>query len=496
MEASPLKFQVFLESSDHGVIRLLRYYSNKQRKGNHSFLDGERLVGSKLRDAASRHPSRFLKLLVEHWLDISDSFKDDLIQGIAYYLKYSHGNSETHKEWTPLEKTDAPVLANLILEELERHPAYWSLKEATAETLNACAYVIQDKQNAARLVFWAISFSTIEEKSTAWGGSNPLLTAGINMKTGRVAEALMVLANNLQEHDSELPELLPSTLYGFAKNENPAIRALILIHLPYLQSRIPNLGWKLFDLATQDSKGLWKHAERCLYYAYHDNFSRVQPSLDQILREGDPEDMESWGRISALSALRGHIDFSSLLDELEQIERAEAWCGAVSVWTHTDNIKNCREQCLRGIEAGLQRENSCAESVALKMTDIFRKRVVPISIPLNLIQRCFDVCESSTNRQRGIFRFDEWLNVISQQDPDLALGAVEIYLGHIRRISQYHYDHKNMLVQLLTRLFEEAEEREESDRGEMLRRVVKLQDSLLSLGISSVNDWLEAAERQ
>ena len=48
----------------------------------------------------------------------------------------------------------------------------------------------------------------------------------------------------------------------------------------------------------------------------------------------------------------------------------------------------------------------------------------------------------------------------------------------------------------MTRLFAEAEEREESDNGAMLQRVVAVQDTLLSLGVSAINDWLKAAERQ
>ncbi|MEK7792672.1 MAG: hypothetical protein AAB306_05945, partial [Pseudomonadota bacterium] len=59
----------------------------------------------------------------------------------------------------------------------------------------------------------------------------------------------------------------------------------------------------------------------------------------------------------------------------------------------------------------------------------------------------------------------------------------------------YLYDHKNNLTQLMTRLFSDAEEREESDHGEMLRRVVSAQDTLLSLGLDSINNWLRAAER-
>ena len=80
--------------------------------------------------------------------------------------------------------------------------------------------------------------------------------------------------------------------------------------------------------------------------------------------------------------------------------------------------------------------------------------------------------------------------------PRVALAVTEIYLAYVSHAKPYLYDHKNQLVQLVTRLFAEAEEREESDYGAMLKRVVSVQDLLLSLGVNSINDWLKAAERQ
>ncbi len=76
-----------------------------------------------------------------------------------------------------------------------------------------------------------------------------------------------------------------------------------------------------------------------------------------------------------------------------------------------------------------------------------------------------------------------------------ALECTEIYLNHILRIKPYFYDHENNLTQLLTRLFAQAEEQEESDSGAMLQRVVTIQDTLLALGVSGVSDWLKDAER-
>ena len=495
--AAPFSFDVFLNSSDVGVIRLLAHYTGYKR--NFDFDDflvgGEGQVGGQLREAASRHPSRFMCLLNSNWTNISAKFRDDIMDGIASYLAHRYGNLQANGTWLPIEEPDAPALAIQILDELERHPAHWQLNRSAAKALEACAHVIQDSQNAARLVFLAIGFGGHSEESNIRGDSVDLITTDINMMSGNVAEALMILANHLQELDIAFPELLSPTLRRFASSENAAIRALILRRLPYLQHKNPELGWELFYLVMTDAAGLWKTAESCLYYAYHNHFEKVSPLLERIRREGSETEMKTWGRISALSALTGHIDFVKLLNEVNTLNISEAWQGAASVWSHTGNIRQHHRQCLAGIEAGLNSPHAMA--VARRVDNIFRDDAPPISIPTELLSLCFSVFEvDSKDKHHRLFGFDKWLNATSQRDPEAALAAAEIYLAYVSRTKPYFYDHENQLVQLLTRLFAEAEEREESDHGAMLNRVVAVQDMLLALGVNSVNDWLKVAERQ
>lgn len=495
--AAPFSYEVFLNASDCGILHLLVHYTGHGRDFDDFLVGGEREVGWQLREASSRNPSRFLGLLTSHWANISSGFCNDIMDGVASYLAHRYGNLQTNATWVPIDEPDAPALVNQILDELERHPAHWQLNRSAANALEACAHVIQDTQVAERLVFLSIGFGSLREESTTHGASVDLLTTGINMVTGKIAEALMILVNNFQEQGIELPELLPPTLLRFASKEHPAIRALILRRLPYLQSQNPQLGWDLFDHAMRDSVGLWKSAERCLYCAYRDHFEKVAPLLERARREGSKEDVETWGRISALSALTGHIKFAELLRELNTLNITEAWKGAASVWTHTENIKQHREQCLAGIEAGLKTDSCHAAVVARHTENIFRDKTPPISIPIELIQLCFTVFEiDSESKHHRLFGFDEWLNAISQRDPDLALAAAETYLAYVGHAKPYFYDHDNQLVQLVTRLFAEAEEREESDHGAMLKRVVSVQDLLLSLGVNSINEWLKMAERQ
>lgn len=495
--SAPFSFEIFLNASDDGVIRLLAHYTGHKRDFDDFLVGGTREVGWQLREAASRHPSRFLQLLSTHWSDIAGDFRDNIMDGVANYLAHRYGNLQINGTWIPLDEPDAPALANEILEELERHTSHWQLNRSASQAIEACAYVIKDTHNAGRLVFLALGFVNLREESTIQGDSVDLLTTGINMVSGNVAEALMILANKFQENSTPFPELLSPALHRFASNEHPAIRALMLRRLPYLQSLNLELGWDLFHLAMQDATGLWQSAERCLYYAYQPHFEKISPLLERVYSEGGGQDLGTWGRISALAALINRIDFAIFLESLKALDTTPAWQGAASVWTHPENIKQHRSQCIAGIEAGLKARSPHAVAVSQEIDNIFRDNSPPIFIPIELIRLCFKVFESDDeNKHHRLYGFDEWLNVTAQRDPEYALTATEIYLTYISHAKPYFYDHENRLTQLMTRLFAEAEDREESDHGAMLLRVVAVQDKLLSLGVNGINDWLKAAERQ
>ena len=92
-------------------------------------------------------------------------------------------------------------------------------------------------------------------------------------------------------------------------------------------------------------------------------------------------------------------------------------------------------------------------------------------------------------------RLGEWLCVFVDMEPDEALEVAEIAakIAKARGVSPF-YD-PNHLGTLLTSLLREAEERERSDKGAMLARVVALQDVFLSMPTSELTGWLHAAER-
>jgi GTPase SAR1 family protein len=497
MVHAPFSYEIFLAANNDGVLRLLAHYSGYHRDSWDDFsLGGESHVGGQLREAASRHPNRFMALLAEQWDAILGRFRNDILGGVSNYLAYKYGNLQSNN-WIPAHEPDAMSLVLKVLDEIQHHTDHWHHSREAAKALEAGAHLVKDTPTAARLVTLAHVFLSLNEASTVSGDRVDLLTQGINMAKGNVADALMILATQLQKESTVWPDILASTLLKMAGDTHPAVRAVVLRRLAYLQHIAPDFGWDIFYQAMQkDSSGLWKIAEPCLYYAYYKQFELVQPWLDQLYREGKDKDLETWGRISALAAMSDLVKSSSLLESLNRLNSESAWRGAASVWTHPSNARAHHTYCLEGLEAGLAIGNQFAPTVARKVRHLLDNETSLVYIPIPMLQRCFaSLGDAADKPQIDLYGIDIWLNATALNDPKYALKVAEMYLALKRDTSSHLYDHQNNFTQLLTCLFKQAEEQEESDGGEMLQRVVALQDSLVSLGMNGVNEWLKAIER-
>ncbi len=495
--SAPFSYEIFLAASDNGVLRLLTHYSGYGRHSTSDFLSGgESEVGWQLREAASRSPSRFLDLLEKHWDAVPGRFCSEILDGASAYLAYKYGNLQA-QNWTPVHEPDSTALALQVLDVLERHPDHWHHSREAAQAIERAAHVVKDTQSAARLVTLAHAFLSLNEDSSISGDGVDLLSKGINMAKGNITDAMMILATQLQKENTPWPEHLVSTLRVIAGDPHPAVRAVVLRRLPYLQHLAFDVGWDIFRQAMQkNADGLWRMAEPCLYYNYHQRFEIVQPWLDQLCREGKDSDLETWGRISALAALSGKIDPSFLLQSLTALNAESAWRGAACVWTHPSNVQQHHEQCLCGLEAGLDLGNQFAFSVAREVAHFFRETTAFVNIPIPILQRCFALLAGAAEKSRHeLHDMGAWLNGAALRDPAYALEVAEMFLTLKRNTQPYIYDYQNNFTQLLTRLFDQAEEQEESDSGAMLQRVVVLQDTLMAMGMRGIEDWLKANER-
>jgi len=498
MVRPPFSFQEFVDISDAGVMQLLMHYVGDRGGADNFLIGGEREVAYELREASSRDPYRFLALMVAHWSTISSVFRDSIMEGISNYLAYRNGGLKANDSWSPLKDLNDAELAGEILNEIELHAKYWKQNRAASNALSSCAHVVRMPDKAVKLIGLIANFLDYQEESIISGDGIGLLEVGINMVRGRVTEALMVLINGLLEDKTELPAQLKPLLHQFCELHNPAIYAVILRRLPFLIAKDSDFGWDLLSQCMQgNASGLWRIAEPCLYYNYQNSFSRISPILEHLRLQGEGKDLETWGRISALAALSDRIALNDLLEEMSVLNDAAAWGGAANVWSNGSNIKLYRSACLTGLQAGLATPHECAVAVTQQMSRMFRKDAT--LIPSDLIREYFISLELESTKGKGrdsyIYGLDEWLSAVVQNDPNEVLTIIELYLDYVRRRKGAIYDSGSNFTQLLTYLFGEAEEKEDTDGGKMLRRVVAVQDDLLALGVTAVNDWLKAAER-
>ncbi|MCS5958285.1 hypothetical protein LNO18_15850 [Klebsiella variicola subsp. variicola] len=195
---------------------------------------------------------------------------------------------------------------------------------------------------------------------------------GINMIRGHIADALMVMAIKLHEEHISWPELLLSTLHQFSTNDHPAVRAVVLRRLPFLQSILPEVGWGVFELIMRKgSEGLWDMAECCLYYTYNHGFDRVSPWLNKIVSEDIKDGLQAWGRISALAVLSGKIENCDFIKQLKELSDSDAWEGAIDVWTHHENFQRHQDLCLAGLSAALSDDNQYSSALIASMGSLF-----------------------------------------------------------------------------------------------------------------------------
>ncbi len=490
--SAPFSYTAFLTLSDDAIVCILKHYTEYKRDLHDYPRGGSTEVSSQLREAASRSPSKFLNILKKYRNIIGKAFCENIIDGISNYLAYQYGNLTPNKNWEPLEQTDSAILVHDILTELETQSGSWNKDHSASNALQACAHVVDNKEDGERIVFLSLGFKFIQEYHDSKDDYSDLINVGINMSRGHVAEALIIIANRFTEKGILLPELLVPALFHFSNDDHPAVRAVILRRLPYLLYYRPDLGWDLLESLLQASEGLWPLAESCLYQMYHKNFDKVGPLLDRILKEGKEKDFETWGRISALAAIGNFIDINDFIRNLEKLNSSEAWDGALMVWTHSGNFKQKKESCLLGIRAGFTSNMSIITTQ--NVTKMFLNKDF-VFIPMDIIEACLTVAAENDKEQNMIHGLEEWLNTLSQYYPEQALDGIEAYVKYAKQAFPYMLDYKNNLTQLMTRLFAEAEEKEESDNGDMLLRVVSVQDRLLSLGINGIQEWLEAAER-
>lgn len=482
--------------SDGELVRLLAY-SQTLGRGPMAFREltgGADSVDRLLYSTATAKPQRFMKVLLAHWDDLPDTSRQAILGGAAHCLRFRFAQMPADQV-TPELELEIKDLTEQLLTELERHPSFWTGTRKGATALRGCASLVSGTADGERVVFLASAHITAPDPQCGGPYDNDFVNTAINSSRGELAEGMVYLAQHLLLNGQALPDLLPPTLMRLARDCHPAVRAVIVDKLGVLLDK-SQLGWQLLDAAFNDAdERVWAYAAETLRYADGKHGTRAIPYLNRMETSTVAGVREAWGRLAALAVLRGQMTNDVLLEKLIAGASADAWDGAAAVWVANADNHEFASKCLASLQKAAA-QPLAKQALLRHIGRLFKATQPVVRVPLELFRALYPSDGSESALVRNISpRLGAWLCALVDIEPEEALEVAEIAakIANARGVSPF-YD-SNHLGTLLTSLLREAEERERSDKGAMLARVIALQDIFLSMPTSDLTDWLHAAER-
>lgn len=495
----PVSRESMLEMSDEGLVRLIQYYfvaspnrDRWERSGSDGLVGGADQVVREVQEAASRQPIRFMRFYEKVGAGLEPEYAEAILTGIATHLRYRFGNLRSSDAWSATEEPDGLLAADWLLRMAESHYDFWVGRRDMATLLQAAADVLESDEDCERIAFLLFGCLKSDDPGPEREDANDHLTVAINSTRGVATEAAFALAGRRLESARHLPPLLVEVLRRCASDSHSSIRALILRSLPIVLYHSSSLGWHLFERALfAGNTPPWRHAYNCLYYNYYRTFPIVSRYLSMLRVVHEPEALKLWSRISALSCLAGHIAFDDFLADIRAINLDDAWSGAASIFAANLSEPRFREPCTQGLLASLN--DAVDRSRILGEMSRFFSDCTDRHIDLELLNSYFSaVAAKGTEHRRDVHGVGDWLASVGVTNPEYALIAIETILQYSAQLDTWD---GSPYTKLMTALFREAEERELSDQGQFLSRVVAVQDTLLRLGMHSLENWLKDAER-
>lgn len=149
--------------------------------------------------------------------------------------------------------------------------------------------------------------------------------------------------------------------------------------------------------------------------------------------------------------------------------------------------------CFVGLAAALD-DPAAWRGVLREVHALFRDGDPITAVPVSILRALPDGRLVDGEQYFDSHGVDTWLCALAATEPDLALDAAELLAAAAMTKNVPIYDGAPSQA-IFAILFREAEEREESDRGEMLRRVIQIQDTFLAGAFEGLAQWLQDAER-
>lgn len=502
---SPVSSENIDNLSPEALYKLFSYY--KDYRG-HSFhpADGNsgglEELSSTISTLAKNNPAKYLRIVNNPLFDeFSDSITKPILEGVSSHIHCRMGkvSDSSYNPISPLP--DINEIGSCLLDTIEIKHSSFENDITYARMLEYCIDALSTQEDLERVVKLLMPLSTHpdpdgkklniqrlnENKVTA----DDIANNSINCTRGVVANSAIEILNKLLDLGINPFESVISLIMQLATDIALEVKAALLPDLAYTAYKDRTLGWQIFDIIfSKKQTHLWVLAERFLYHQYFENFVEVKPFLDRIKNEALHEAGATWGRLSALCMVQGHINRGEFFVELRQIGKKEVWDGALSVFI-ANLEKNTHGICQESFREFIK-GNHFEKEFGYDIDQAFRLNENGKNINEETGYLFIDSLTLDEDKSHHLNFFIDWIEYQAEKDPIVALGICENLISKLESFeSKPSLWHSKPLISALTTILREADE---MDDMELINRAVRLQDQFLLMGIDGMEEYfVEAA---
>ena len=286
--------------TDGQWLNAIRKYPSEDRM----FLSGNALTGGAeelaqvLGDRVKEEPERFARLSLRFPADVNPVYLERVLSALK----------------------DAPIASDLKLQ---------VCRKAFAESHGVCGKSIADvlgniedqlSDDAVRMLDW-LATEHEDPVREAWqedaGSGKPYYNGdihnnGINTTRGRAADAV----RDLILSDIACIERFRPTLERMVQDRSAAVLSCVAETIGAVASHDPALGMSLFLSMnlSEDRLLATRHVSDFIRMGLHENFPKLRPIIERMLRSSEPEVCEAGARLASIAVL-GHESVTDLVDE-------------------------------------------------------------------------------------------------------------------------------------------------------------------------------------
>ncbi len=476
---SPWPLEQINKLSKEGFLTLLKHFDNHSDNWEED-LDGDLRGGREQLEravyrGAVNDPTKYMSFVDDIInANVGERYHCEILSGVVDHLDHRFGNLNLSNSWSPVELLpDGKEVAQLLLDTVHEGGKIWDDPSCVADVVRVVSNVFEDESPLSELTDILIKLDELNE-------DNNIDESSRKRRQGHLLQSIIaVLTQSYKEHESG-SEVLKNIACHRSIRLDSYSKSYVLSRLPFIIYHDSNLGWKIFDniFLEIDDDGI-SFVEAVLYNNYSRTYPKVKEYLDCFVDNHIEEAYESWGRISSLAYLSGHVSWDSLCLHIEQLGK-DCATGCAQVFATNIDKKECMEMCEEGL-LYLLLKDSVSDDVVNRAAKIFEKKI-PVSD--ELIYAFLDAV-SKTKSRIGVRRFNDWLAQRAAMNPCWAIAPCERLADVcIPKTDSYFYmSGRESLICTLTEILREADE---SDDEELIMRVLNVQDKFLDLGITDI----------